>query len=135
MEGADDIAGALRFMLRLDFIDPARIAVIGISTGGWAALALAARNPDGVRLVVNFAGGRGAYANGLPKSICARDRLIRAASAFAQTARVPTLWLYAANDSFFAPPIAASLATAWNNSGGKASLKQLIQLRRSLACG
>ena len=124
-EAADDIEGALRFMRRQDFIDPARVAVVGVSTGGWGALALASRNPDGLRLVVNFAGGRGARAYGLPNSICAPDRLIKAASAFAQTAHVPSLWFYAANDSYFGPALGASMAAAWNNAGGKANLKQL----------
>jgi dienelactone hydrolase len=125
MEAADDIEGALRFMRTQDFIDPARIAVVGVSTGGWGALALAARNPEGVRLIINFSGGRGARAYGFANSICAPDRLIRAASAFAQTAHVPSLWLYSANDSYFGPALASSMAAAWNNAGGKASLKAL----------
>lgn len=125
VEAADDIEGALRFMRTQDFIDPARITVVGVSTGGWGTLALASRNPDGVRLIVNFSGGRGARAYGLPNSICAPDRLIKAASTYAQTAHVPSLWLYSANDSYFGPTLAASMAAAWNNSGGKASLKAL----------
>src|SRR6185312_15058931 len=52
---ADDIEAALGFMKRQAFVDPARLVVAGISTGGWAALALAARNPPGLQLVVNFA--------------------------------------------------------------------------------
>jgi dienelactone hydrolase len=94
MEAADDIEGALRFMRTQDFIDPARIAVVGVSTGGWGALALAARNPDGVRLIVNFAGGRGAHAYRRANAICAPERLVKATSAFAQTAAVPSLWFY-----------------------------------------
>jgi dienelactone hydrolase len=125
LEAADDIEGALRFMRQQDFIDPDRVTVVGISTGGWGALALASKNPDGVRLVVNFAGGRGAYADGRRNAICAPDRLIKAAAWFATTARVPSLWLYAANDSYFSPSFAASMAAAWNASGGTASLKQL----------
>jgi dienelactone hydrolase len=112
-------------MRQQDFIDPDRVTVVGISTGGWGALALASKNPDGVRLVVNFAGGRGAYADGRRNAICAPDRLVKAAALFATTARVPSLWLYAANDSYFSPSFAASMAAAWNASGGTASLKQL----------
>jgi dienelactone hydrolase len=112
-------------MQNQDFIDPERVVVVVISTGGWGALALASRNPHGVRLVVNFAGGRGAYADGLPNSICAPDRLIKAAARFATTARVPSLWLYAANDSYFSPSFAASMAAAWNAFGRTAILKQL----------
>ena len=124
-EAADDIAGALHFMRAQDFVDPARVVVVGISTGGWGTLALAARNPEGVRLVVNFAGGRGAYAYGRANAICAPDRLIKALSKFAETAQVPSLWLYAVNDSYFSPALATSMAAAWNNAGGRAHLKQL----------
>lgn len=125
IEAANDIDGALGFMRTQDFIDPARIAVVGVSTGGWGALALAARNPEGVRLIVNFSGGRGAHAYGRSGAICAPDRLIKAAGVFAETAQVPSLWLYAANDSYFAPPLAASMATVWNSAGGNVILKQL----------
>jgi dienelactone hydrolase len=125
LAAADDIEGALRFMRAQHFIDPARIAVIGVSTGGWGALALAARNPEGVRLIVNFAGGRGAHAYGRANAICAPDRLIKATSAFAQTAGIPSLWVYAANDSYFTPALATSMASAWNNAGGKVELKLL----------
>jgi pimeloyl-ACP methyl ester carboxylesterase len=124
-EAANDIEGVLRFMRHQDFIEPARVVVVGVSTGGWGALALAARNPEGVRLIVNFAGGRGAYAYGRAGAICAPDRLVKATAAFAQAARVPSLWYYAVNDSYFGPEIAASMAAAWNNAGGRASLKLL----------
>jgi dienelactone hydrolase len=51
--------------------------------------------------------------------------LLKATAAFAQTANVPSLWFYAANDSYFGPKLAASMAAAWNSAGGKASLVQL----------
>src|SRR5262249_9539320 len=56
--GADDIEATLRFMRRQSFIDASNITVVGVSTGGWASLALAGRNVP-VRAIINFAGGRG----------------------------------------------------------------------------
>ena len=122
---ADDIEAALRFMQRQSFVDPARLVVAGVSTGGWAALALAARNPGGLRLVVNFAGGRGGHAYGLAHAICGQDRLIAATAAFGSAARVPTFWAYAENDSFFGPELAAAMAAAWQTAGGRAELNLL----------
>jgi dienelactone hydrolase len=122
---ADDIEAALRFMQRQSFVDPARTVVAGISTGGWAALALAARNPPGLQLVVNFAGGRGGHAYGRVNAICGQDRLIAATAAFGAQARVPTFWAYAENDSFFGPELAAAMAAAWRAAGGSAEFNLL----------
>lgn len=122
---ADDIEAALRFMQGQSFVDASRLVVAGVSTGGWAALALAARNPAGLQLVVNFAGGRGGHAYGRANAICGEDRLIAATAAFGREARVPTFWAYAENDSFFGPELAAAMAAAWNAAGGSAEFNLL----------
>ena len=122
---ADDIEAALDFMQHQPFVDPSRLVVAGVSTGGWAALALAARNPAGLQLVVNFAGGRGGHAYGRPNAVCGQDRLIAATAAFGQAARVPTFWAYAENDSFFGPELAAAMAAAWTAAGGSAEFNVL----------
>ena len=122
---ADDIEAALGFMERQPFVDPSRLVVAGVSTGGWAALALAARNPPGLQLVVNFAGGRGGHAYGRPNAVCGQDRLIAATAALGRAARVPTFWAYAENDSFFGPELAAAMAGAWTAAGGSAEFNVL----------
>jgi dienelactone hydrolase len=122
---ADDIEAALRFMEQQPFVDPSHLIVAGVSTGGWAALALAARNPPGLKLVVNFAGGRGAYAYGRPNVVCGKDRLIAATAALGRNARVPTFWAYAENDSYFSPELATAMASAWRRTGGIADLQLL----------
>jgi dienelactone hydrolase len=115
---ADDVGAAVDFMTHQPFVDPTRILVVGVSTGGWASLALAAKRPDLVSAVVNFAGGRGGHAWGNSDSVCGADKLVIAAHDFARTARAPTLWLYASNDSYFGPALAARMATAWKDGGG-----------------
>jgi dienelactone hydrolase len=125
LAAADDIEAALRYMAGQTFVDRSRMVVAGVSTGGWASLALASRNPPGVRLVVNFAGGRGGHAYGQPHAICAPDRLIEAAGAYGRRAQVPTLWIYASNDSYFGPDVAAALVSAWSHNGGRAELHLL----------
>jgi dienelactone hydrolase len=68
--------------------------------------------------VINFAGGRG---GGHPKvGNCAPQRLVAAAARYGATARIPTLWLYAANDSFFAPDLARKMSDAFIRAGGRA---------------
>ena len=115
---AKDIGAAIDFMTAQPDIDASRVLVVGISTGGWASLALAAARPDLVTAVVNFAGGRGGHAYGKRAAVCGEDDLIASAQRYAASARAPTLWLYAENDSYFGPALAAKLASAWAAGGG-----------------
>ena len=119
---ADDIEAVVNYMTRQPFIQPDKTVVVGISTGGWASLALASRNPSTVRAVINFAGGRGGHAGGQTNAVCAEARLVDAARAYGRTARIPTLWLYANNDSYFGPKLASSMAMAWKAAGGLVDL-------------
>jgi dienelactone hydrolase len=122
---ADDIEAVVTFMTRQSFIAPDQTIVVGISTGGWASLALASRNPVGVRAVVNFSGGRGGHAGGRRNAVCGVRKLIEAAKAYGRTARIPTVWFYSRNDSYFTPKLATSMAESWNDAGGEAALHLL----------
>jgi dienelactone hydrolase len=122
---ADDIEAVVDYMTKQPFIASSETVVVGVSTGGWASLALAARNPANVRAVVNFAGGRGGHARGRANAVCGQKELIGAAGTYGKSARVPTLWFYARNDSYFNPELATAMATAWNHAGGRASLHVL----------
>jgi dienelactone hydrolase len=122
---ASDIAAVLAFMREQPFVDPDETVVVGISTGGWASLALAARNPPGLKKVVNIAGGRGGHAFGQRGKVCGEARLIESAGKFGATAKVPTLWLYSSNDSYFGPELATNMATAYQTAGGPAELHVL----------
>lgn len=119
---ADDIEAVINYMTREPDIASHATVVVGISTGGWASLALAARNPSQVRAIVNMAGGRGGHAGGQPQAICGRDRLVEAAGHYGSTARIPTLWLYSENDSYFGPKLASEMAEAWRTGGAEAEL-------------
>ncbi len=130
LAAADDIETAVRYMSAQPFVDAKRIVVVGVSTGGWASLGVASRNLPGVGLIVNFAGGRGAHAYGRPREICGVDRLIEASGRYARNSTVPTLWFYAANDSYFGPDLATSMAHAWANGGGTVDLRLLPTHRR-----
>ncbi len=122
---ADDVAAVVDYMNRQDFVAPSQTVVVGVSTGGWASLALASRNPATVRAVGNIAGGRGGHAGGEMNAICGEAELIKAAHAFGTGARIPTIWFYAKNDSYFAPELAQQMAAAWSDGGGLADLHVL----------
>ncbi|MBY0339494.1 MAG: hypothetical protein K2X11_22985 [Acetobacteraceae bacterium] len=122
---ADDIEAALRGLAGHPAVRPGPAVVVGQSAGGWGSLALAARNPEGVARIVNMAGGRGGWARGVPNSNCSRGRLPEAASRFGATARVPTLWVYTANDSFFDPELAAQMARRYREAGGVLEFRAL----------
>lgn len=126
---SEDIAGAIRYMGQQPFIDANNVVVVGISTGGWAALALASQTPSVARAVINIAGGRGGHAGGEPNAVCGASRLVAAVRTYGKTARIPTLWLYSENDSYFGPELAQAMAHAWTGSGGLADLEILPPYR------
>ena len=120
LESARDILAALRAMQLQPGVVPGPALVVGQSAGGWGALALSSLNPPEVRAIVNFAGGRGGWQAGVPNSVCREDRLVAAAGEYGRTARIPTLWIYAANDSFFDHALASRLVAAFRAGGGRA---------------
>jgi len=99
--------------------------VLGQSAGGWGALALAARNPPEVSAIVNMAGGRGGRVDNVPNNNCRADALAASAGSFGQSARVPSLWIYTANDSFFSPSLAAEMHQNYVRAGGDADFRAL----------
>lgn len=120
---AEDIRTAADFLRDRSDVRRDRVVLIGVSAGGWGSLAAASQNPPGVSAVINFAGGRGGHH---PKvGNCAPQRLVAAGGRYGSTARIPTLWLYAANDSFFAPDLARKMFDAFVRAGGRAEFVAL----------
>ena len=119
---ADDIEAAVAYMNTQPFVASNSTVVVGVSTGGWASLALASRNPANVRAVVNFAGGRGGHAYGESGRVCGERELVDAAGHYASSAKIPTIWFYARNDSYFGPKLARKLAAVWKQAGAPAAL-------------
>jgi dienelactone hydrolase len=125
LESAKDIAAAVAYMTGQAFVEPERAIVVGQSAGGWGSVALASQNPPKVAAIVNFAGGRGGYADGKPNNNCTPDRLVQAAGEFGKTARLPMLWIYTENDLFFNPTLSRRMADAFTSGGGKAEFMLL----------
>jgi dienelactone hydrolase len=118
---AAEIKAGIDYMRHQPFVAPDRTVVVGHSAGGWGAIALASLNPPGVSGVVNFAGGRGGQLFGIPGSDsygnCAPNSLVSAAATMGMTARVPSLWIYAENDSFFRPELVRRMVGAYKAGG------------------
>jgi dienelactone hydrolase len=115
---ADDVLAVLNVLRAEAWVDPARILLVGLSTGGFAVSAASARNPAGVVAVLNFAGGRGSRA---PDDVCQPERLVAAQEIFGRTARLPSLWIYAENDHFFGPALAQRMFQAFTAHGAPAT--------------
>lgn len=99
---------------------PNSAIVIGQSAGGWAAIALSSQNLPSVKALVVFAGGRGGRVGGKPNNNCAPDKLVEATAEFGRTARVPMLWIYIENDTFFGPDLSKRMHAAYTGAGGNA---------------
>ena len=108
----------IEYMSVQPFIKRDEVVVVGQSGGGWGAIALASQNPTSVRAIIGFAAGRGGHFNGKPNNNCAPDNLVEAAAQFGRTARIPMLWIYARNDSYFGPELTKRLRTAFEAAGG-----------------
>jgi dienelactone hydrolase len=117
---ADDLAGALQALATRSDADPTRVIAIGQSLGGGTVLAFAARQPKGLLGVVNVSGGVW-RTNG--NGACDTTDLVEAMSTFGSRTRVPTLWLYAENDSLFPPALVAQMRDAYTLAGGRAKLR------------
>lgn len=124
-ETARDIQAALDALLGAPGIQPSGAIVLGESAGGWGSIALAAQRPSGVAAVINVAGGRGGWAGGRARTNCAAPRLVENVARFGADARLPMLWLYAGNDSFFGPALAEALFQSFIAAGGQAEMSML----------
>jgi dienelactone hydrolase len=101
-------------------IVPKDVIVVGQSAGGWASIALSSLNPPQVKAIITFAAGRGGRVDGKPNNNCAPDKLVEATGEFGRTSRVPMLWIYIENDTFFGPALAKRMHEAFSAAGGKA---------------
>jgi dienelactone hydrolase len=117
---AGEIAGVVDFLARQPFVTRTGGVAIGQSAGGWAMLALATRHLSQVQGVIAFAPGMGGRINDVRGQNCAPGRLIEAARGFGERARLPSLWLYAQNDSYFGPALSKRLFDAYRLAGGPA---------------
>ncbi len=114
---AQDVAATIDFMARQPYVDAAHIVVAGVSYGGLTTIAYGARPQAGVRGLLNFAGG-------LRQPACAswQANLTRAFGAYGGKVRLPSLWFYGENDSFWPPQLVSQMYGAFVHHGARAQL-------------
>lgn len=117
-EPAKDLRAAISYLSTLPEVDARRIVAVGASAGGLAVTALTVDPPPGLVAAVNFAGGSG-YAG--PNKICQPGGLLSMFWLLGKKSRVPMLWVYAKNDTFFNAEIAESMHQEFTKAGGKAT--------------
>ncbi len=108
------------YMTDQNYAVPDSAIVIGQSAGGWAAIALSSQNLPSVKAIIAFAAGRGGRVGDEPNNNCAPDKLVEATAKFGHSARVPMLWIYIENDTYFGPDLSKRMYAAYTGAGGNA---------------
>ncbi|SAL56412.1 dienelactone hydrolase family protein [Caballeronia humi] len=119
-EQAHDVAAAVAYMSEQPYVDKTHIVVGGTSHGGMTAIAYGARDAvsaPGVRGLINFSGG-------LRQDECAgwQKNLTAAFGSYGEKVRLPSLWLYGANDSVWQGELAGQMYAAFTEHGAKAQM-------------
>lgn len=131
-EAIKDTTAVINFVKSLTYTDKQNILLVGISSGGFTSLATASLNIEGVIGVINFAGGQGGSpSREYPRHACNEQRLIEVMGSFGK-AKVPTLWIYSENDSFFRPALAQAMFADFSRNGGTGKLVIAPPLGHSL---
>jgi dienelactone hydrolase len=114
---ADDVKAVLDHLIAQPWVDKERLLVVGQSHGGWTTLAFGAQNYPGVKGLVNFAGG-------LRQDMCPnwKEALAGGAASYGRGTRLPSLWFYGDNDSYFDPPTFHAMFDQYTAAGGPARL-------------
>jgi pimeloyl-ACP methyl ester carboxylesterase len=117
LESARDIRAAVDAVRREPWADAKHVVLVGHSAGGFGSIAASSTPFEGLVGVVNFAGGRGSMA---PDQVCGESRLVEAMARYGARSRVPTIFIYSANDRYFGPSLARRMHHAFVQSGGHA---------------
>lgn len=105
-------------------VDGSRVVLLGQSFGGAISIAVAAQNPPGLRLAINFAGGAGGDPRLRPGNPCAPERMGDLFADYGARAHVPTLWIYAENDRYMGNyPL--DWFSAFRGAGGEGQFKSV----------
>ncbi len=115
---AHDLQSVLDYTLQQRWADKNRIIIAGQSYGGLTTMAFGTRNFPGVKGLINFAGGLRTSGNECQW----QTSLVEAFANYGRTTKVPSIWFYGENDSYFNPALASKMRDAYVNAGGNAKL-------------
>jgi dienelactone hydrolase len=113
-----DLRTVMKFAQGLPEVDTGTILSAGVSTGGFAQVALSADPPPGLKAAISFAGGRGGDGH---EHNCNLSGVIDAFRIYGKSAHkhgdLPMLWIYSENDHWFTPAMAQQFQAAYTKSG------------------
>lgn len=115
---ADDIKAVVGWLEKQPWVDAQRMVMMGQSHGGLTTLAYAQDPHPGFRLFVNFAGGLRFIGGSCQWELA----LVDAFSRYGARTRVPSLWFYGENDSYFPPPVIRPAFEAYARGNPQAEL-------------
>lgn len=113
-----ETAQIIDYAASLKFVDARHGLVLGESFGGVVAIAAAAARLPGLVAAVNIAGGDGGDSVLRPDEPCRPDRLAETFRSYGRTERLPTLWLYSANDRVWGSAYPGIWFSAFTAAGG-----------------
>ena len=115
----------LEYAKRQPYIDVTRGLLVGQSFGGATTVALAAKNLEGVKGAINFAGGSGGNPTGRPENPCSPALLARTYADYGKSAKTPMLWLYSENDRYWGKEFPRDWFERYIKQGGNAQFVPL----------
>ena len=111
-----DIDAVVEYLKSVPFVDASKILLTGYSRGGLLSVVYAARRPDRIVGAVNFVGGW----MGPQCTTGINEAAFKRAGALS---KVPTLWLYAENDSLYVNGTPAQYHAIYKDAGGNATFR------------
>jgi dienelactone hydrolase len=122
-DSAEDLRAAAKYAgEKLSEVDVGTVVSAGVSTGGFAQVALTADPPPGLKAAISFAGGRGGDGK---EHNCDLGGVVSAFQHFGKKSRIPMLWIYSENDHWFPPAMTHKFDEAFRAGGG---IDQLVMV-------
>ncbi|MDP3357502.1 MAG: hypothetical protein Q8M51_16775 [Polaromonas sp.] len=118
---SEDIFPALAWLKTRPELDANRIILSGQSAGGYSTMYIASQNPAGLIGAIDFSGGRNDISGGGSAGYL-NQMMVNGFAEFGKTTRIPTLWVFAENDSRYTANTIRASHEAFQAAGGKARL-------------
>jgi dienelactone hydrolase len=115
----------LGYAATLPYVDQEHGIVVGESFGGLVAVAMASTDTTGLVAAVSIAGGDGGDLRRRVDQPCRPDQLSETFAAYGRTNRLPTLWMYSANDRVWGPVYPRRWFAAFTGAGGRGQFAAL----------
>ncbi len=115
-----DIADVVQWLKTKGMADKRPLILFGQSYGGLASVAASTQPGLQVGFIASFAGGL--KSTSVSKPCDWEAGLVEAMRNFGEKSRIPMLWFYGENDTFFSVDLAQKMHTAFTQAGGRAEL-------------